>query len=310
MVKLRNKAARAQKKKKANNPKTINATRLDDLDPAAIAAAKMLLDPCGAELVPSVYPGELGYMARFNSVFTVGGVTGQTCGAVILKPGNNVVSNTSSNVTSASYTIGYADTQAPGAAFLNTNATKVRATGACLQLMPNGAPSNATGLIHYGIVPASSVAEGVSTTFDNLIGLTTHRVNISQALMQPLEVKWSPGTFDDRYSPVAGITSDDDTDRNVILVVFSGMGNAVGCNVRATCIYEWAPTNTIGIPFDSTTTKPSRCDIGCVLRNIRRKDSNWWWSLGLKGLDFTKSAAIGYYTGGPMGAAVAAARYF
>lgn len=287
----------------------MNAVKVDDLDSAGVKAAQMLLDPCGAELVPSVYPGDMGYMARFNATFSAGTTVGQTCSAIIFKPGNNVVANTSGSTTSDGYTIGFADTQAPGAVFLNTNATKCRAVGACVQVFPNGAPSNATGVVNYGIVPASAVANGIVTNFDQLIALTTHRVSIAQALMNPLEIKWVPGTFDDRYSPTVGITSDDDTDRNVILVVISGMGNALGVNLRLTAIYEWAPGSTIGVPFDATVVKPSRCDIGCVIRNLRRKDANWWWRLGLSGLQFSKSAAMGYFTGGPVGAVSAAARY-
>lgn len=307
MAKLRNKPVRAQKKKK--QPKMMNAVKVDDLDSAGVKAAHMLLDPCGAELVPSVYPGDMGYMARFNSTFNAGTAAGQAVSAVIFKPGNNVISNTSGNTSAATYTIGYADTQAPGASFLNSNASKCRAVGACLQIMPNSAPNNATGQITYGIVPASAVADGIITDFDKLIAMCTHRVSISQAVMNPLEVKWVPGTFDDRYSPVAGITSDDDTDRNVILVVCNGFPASTGISFRATCIYEWAPGNAVGVPFDATAVKSSRCDIGCVVRNLRRKDANWWWRLGLRGLEFSKTAAIGYYTGGPIGAVSAAAKY-
>lgn len=309
---------RKKNKSKQNAPKAqpkqtrFNPTKLvagdDRLDQAAIGAAKMLMNPCGAELVPSVYPGDMGYMARFNSRFTAANIAGETCNAVVFKPGNNVMANFSNAASSTTVTLGFADTQAPGAAFLNSNATKVRATGACIEVQPISAPNAATGVIYFGIVPASSCAAGLIRSCDQLAQLCTHQVTVSQALMQPLEIRWVPGTFDDRYSPVQGITSDDDTDRNVLLVVTIGMPAATGLNFRATAIYEWAPEANVGVPYDATTVKPSKCDIGCTIRNLRRKDANWWWQLGSKAAG-VGATALGYYVGGPIGAATALAKY-
>jgi len=281
----------------------------DALDAPAVAAAKMFLNPCGSELGPSVYPGDQGYMARFNSRFSGAFGAGETCNVTVFKPGNNLTYNVSTATGATPIVVAYVDTQAPGATFLNTNATKVRSTGACLIVQPIAAPNTATGVIYYGNVPASAVANGLNTTPDSLVNLCTQQVNVSQALMQPLEIKWSPGTFDDRYSPTTGITGDDDSDRNVILVITTGLVAATGLNYRCTSIYEWAPVAGIGIPFDSTGVAPSKCNIQCILRNLKRKDANWWWSLGEKALNIGKKGVLGYYSGGPVGAAMALATY-
>lgn len=278
-----------------------NTVAEDSLDDAALQTMKMYQDPCGASLVPTVYPGDRGYVNRFTSSFNGGTGTGETASIVIFKPGVNVMYNGAGATGATAVTVNFADTQAPGAAFLNANATKCRCTGACLQVRPNAAPTDGTGQIYFGVIPASSVLEASTPNANELISLLSNTVTVSQALMEPLEVKWSPGAFDDRYCPTTGVTGDDDSDRNVIVIVSVGLKAASGLNFRATGIYEWAPSRTIAT-IDSTAISPSRCDFGCILRNLKRKDPEWWWQLGIKALRNTAGVVQGYYTGGPMGA--------
>lgn len=289
--------------------KSMNGTAIEDtLDEHAVRAAHMLYDPCGADLAPTVYPGDRGYVSRFSSVFSGAFAAGETVNITVFKVGNNVMWNGSAATSATNIAVGFADTQAPGAGFLNASASKCRAAGACILVRPNASPSTATGTIYYGVVPANAVLNATSVNADSLIPLLTQSVSCSQALMQPLEVKWSPGAFDDRYSPVSGIIGDDDTDRNVIVIVTIGMPATTGLSFRATAIYEWTPAVN-SITVDSTSVAPSKCDFSCVLRNLKRKDPDWWWGLGKKTLRFAKTAVAGYYTGGPIGAATAMAKY-
>lgn len=273
----------------------------DTLDEAGMNALKMYSDPCGSTLAPSVYPGDRGYVNRFTSSFNGGTATGEVVSIVVFKPGVNVMYNGAAATGATAVTINFADTQAPGAAFLNANATKLRCVGACLQVRPNASPTDGTGQIYFGVVPASVVAEASTPNANELISLLSNTVTVSQALMEPLEVKWSPGAFDDRYCPSTGVTSDDDTDRNVIVIVSVGLKAATGLNYRATGIYEWAPAKSIAA-IDSTAVSPSRCSFSCVLRNLKRKDPEWWWQLGIKALKGSAGVVQGYYTGGPLGA--------
>lgn len=297
MARARSKKVRISKRR-LRKP-TVEA---DDLDEHAVKAANMLYDPCNADLVPSVYPGDRGYVNRLTSFFTSATAATETNSIVIFKPGNNVAFNISPAATNTAVTPGFADTQAPGAAFLNSNASKTRCLGACLVVRPQVSPNNATGMIYFGVIPASAVPEGTAFNAGQLITQLNQSVSVAQALLNPLEIKWSPGTFDDRYSPVAGITSDDDTDRNVIVVVTTGMVAATGLSFRCTGIYEWSPQNNVGTTADATSQKPSRCDISCVLRNLKRKDSEWWFQLGQKTLKGAFSVAKGYTIAGVPGA--------
>lgn len=290
-------------------PRKASVANSDALDLPAKKAAMMLYNPCGSELVQSVYPGDSGYVNRGSVSYFNGNGVNETAFCMIQKFGNNVAYSVGTATDTTNFTIAFADTQAPLAGFLNSVASKARCLGGCMVVRPGSAPNNATGLIRWGIVPASTVAEGTITNVLQLSRMLSNSCVASQALMQPLEIKWSPGTFDDRYSPTTSIVSDDDTDRNVLIVIGSGFpltgaagtaGTGVICTV--TGIYEWTPSTAGNTTIDSTTVKPSRCDIGCVLRNLKRKDINWWWSLGRKSLKFAESAALGYYSGGVLGA--------
>lgn len=297
-------------KRPVRKPKMKKRAPEDSLDEHAVKAAHMYYDPCGSDLAPSVYPGDRGYVNRWTSALTAGGVTGETCCIQIFKPGVNVTAGSGNAVPTADISVGYTDVNAPGAAFLNTNASKVRCLGACIQVRPNVAPNTCTGQIYFGVLPASSIPDGATaTTYNGIFASLSQSVSASQALMQPLEVKWSPGAFDDRYCPVTGITSDDDTDRNIIVVLGIGLPPGTGLHMKLTAIYEWIPARSVFTTIDSTSINPSKCDFNCVLRNLKRKDTEWWFSLGKKVLRGAKDATMGYYTGGVVGLTSAMAKF-
>ncbi|QKI28956.1 hypothetical protein 2 [Ginkgo biloba narna-like virus] len=263
--------------------------------------AVMLSDPCGADLHPTVYSGDRGYINRFTSNTVVGVGASETTFAYLVKPGNQCIHASAAAASFSSTTLAYAVGSFPGNTFLNTNSSKARAAGFCVTVRPIAAPSVATGTLHFGIVNAASLANGVSLTFDQIIQMCTESVSVSQALMAPLEVKWSPGGFDDRYNSY-GIITDDDSDRNVLVIVGTGLNAALGCQMKLTAITEWCPRGTVGIVNDSTQVKPSVCDKDCVLRALKAKDHKWWWSLGTKAWKVGKNVAQGYYSGGAIGA--------
>lgn len=262
----------------------------DDLDVHAVGAAHMLYDPCGADLVPSVYPGDKGYINRFVTNFTAATIAGETTFYSMFKAGVNVnTAGSAANATTNFPGLGFADTQAPGAAFLNTTASKLRCLGACYQVRVNAAPNNCTGMLYYGVVPASTFVNGTVLNFNEIAPFLTQSVSCSQVAMQPLEIKWVPGLFDEKYCDSFGIVSDDDSDRNMIVIAGTGLPAATGVNIKSTGIYEWTPSTSTRITIDSTGVNPSRCTLSCVLRNLKRKDADWWWALGKKTLTDRKS---------------------
>nr|UJQ92672.1 MAG: hypothetical protein [Narnaviridae sp.] len=278
----------------------------DSLDGYAAMHAHMLADPCGADLGPTVYTGDPGYINRFNKARTLGTNPGQTTTLQIYKPGNGLVYYNELAASNSTFTVAYGNDY-PGSAFYVANASKVRCGAFCVTISPIASPNNATGRVYFGVVPASSIKTG-TINCDDLIRLQVESVAISQIGVQPLEIKWSPGGFDDRYSPVP-VGPDDDSDRNVLLIVTTGLPAASGIFVRETAITEWTPTSGLGVVIDSTAAKASRCDKDCVLRALKRTDANWWWSLGKKTFRITKGAIVGYAAGGIPGAVIAAGKF-
>lgn len=300
----------AAKKAAASKSKTqgIKVLKSQGLDSVGYSHARMLFDPCGAPLEESAYPGDRGYVNRFQTTAQYGTGAGATCWVVVIKPGNICSTNFDTALASTPITLAFSKAAYPGAPFLTTNATKARAVSACIAVCPNATPNNCTGTIYFGIVNAQAVANGGTTTPQALIDLCSERVSAAQALMNPLEVKWSPGGFDDRYSPNSGI-ADDDSDRNCIVVVGTGFPAASGVSYRMVSIVEWAPYASLGITNDATTVGRSRNNITDVARALKQKDSNWWWSLGKKVFGVAKGAVAGYYSGGAIGALGGAVKF-
>lgn len=308
MAKSRNKIV-GKTKRKVTVKKTLFAAG-DSLDQHAIAAAHMFADPCGAALAPSVYPGERGYVNRFV-LNTVTGVTaGSTACNWIIKPGNAVSWPNDQPNSSAAVAVGFGNTVA-GNSFLVANSSKQRCVGYCVDVRPNAAPNNATGTIHFGIGAASAFTNGTAMSVDQIIAMCSESVSCSQAVVAPLSIKWSPGSLDDRYSPTwsLGFSGDDDSDRNVLIFAATGFPVATGFQIRFTALYEWVPKIGLGVMTDATTPKPSRCDKECVLRNLKRKDPEWWYSIGKKSINIAKQVTTGYLTGGAIGAMGAVAKF-
>lgn len=298
-------------KKQQPRPRQRGTRRLrstDDVDGPGLAHAAMLADPCGSNLVPTVYPGDRGYVNRFIANSNVAVSAGDTATVLVWKPGNQVVHFSAGPLSNTATTIAFGSANYPGASFYTTNAAKIRAAAFCVNVRPSAAPNTCTGTIYFGIVNAAAVPNGLSTSADALIPLLNESVSCSQALMAPLEVKWSPGSFDDRYNS-RGVISDDDSDRNLLVIVAVGLPAASGLQIRTTSISEWSPVANLGVTNDATSVKPSKCDKDCILRHLKAKDQKWWWSLGSKALKFGKAVGSGYYTGGVVGAMGAAVRF-
>jgi hypothetical protein len=306
----KNNNTRKPGQKRVKTKKTVGRSNAgDDLDLHAKLHALMLYDPCSADLSESVYPGDRGYVNRFTFNQSFGIAPTDTIWAMIIKPGNQVQHASAAAVSTANTTISYSTFGFPGLSFLATNASKSRAIAHCVTIVPNSAPNTATGNIHYGVVNAAAVANGKTVSFDTLISYCTERVSCSQALMAPIEVKWSPGGFDDRYNQFSATlpaTADDDSDRNALIIVMTGYAAGTGAAVKSTSIQEWSPNLSLGVVCDATSVRKSRCDIQCVLRNLKRKDVNWWWKLGTGVAGGAVDTLNAYYSGGPSSALRAA----
>jgi hypothetical protein len=271
------------------------------IDSYAANHANMLMDPCNSILEESVYNGDRGFVNRFQAQASYGTTASTTAWWAIYKPGNQCSTNADVATATTASTLSFQPAAYPGETFMTPNASKQRAVACCITVRPNSAPNNATGTIFFGVVSASAVLNGASVTAAQLINLCSDSVSASQALMAPLEVRWSPGGLDERYN-TTGTVSDDDTDRNALIVVGTGFPAASGVNYRVVSITEWTPIRTFGVVQDATATKRSRSNITDVVRVLKERDPSWWWSIGKKATNIVGKVAGGYFSGGAIGA--------
>jgi hypothetical protein len=252
-----------KKSKKVSPSKTIAIKRpVDALDAYGAMHARLLNDPCGADLCETVYGGDRGYINRFVTNTVLGTGATDTSFVIAIKFGQSsayYASGAGNFGASAVFGNGV-----PGAAYLAANSNKVRCAAGCVTIRPNSAPNTSTGSIYYGIVPCSAFPSGANRTVGALAELVSGAsIHAAAAIMEPFEVKWSPGGFDTRYAPLFS-TADDDSDRNMLLVVGVGLPAGTGITLRTTAVWEWSPIPGGGVAIDATQTTPSSCDIQCA----------------------------------------------
>lgn len=292
----------ATRKAAARKIKSSSKSVGDDLDSYGVASMKMFDDPCGATLSETIYEGDMGYVNRFVSNFTLGVGATDTAAGLVIRPGVGVAATATAASSGSIMTFNYGDTVMPGAGYLNSVSTKFRCAGFCAIVTPIASPNNSTGTISVGNIPQSSIPQSSSFSADTVNLNLNEKLSSSQALIAPFQVKWQPGLFDDKYCGSVAVLSDDDTDRNALCIIMTGFPAGSGVNVRLVGIYEWTPIATTGIVIDSTAIKRSRCNLACVLRNLKRKSPTWWFELG-------RAAVGGYIQNGVMGAAAKSIKF-
>lgn len=267
------------------------------LDQNAIAAAKMLEDPCNAQIGPACYRGDQGYRNRFVLNGTYGAGAGQTALALVFVPGDNqfyFIATVGSAAVSA-WTL----VPGPGASYLAANATGVRSLGACLSATPVAANLATSGQVYTSIVPKSAISLAASNTVDQVLQLCNKYGKVS--IDTPMECKWMPASSDEDYvTPGAG--NGDAQDTNCILMAFVGLPAATGIVARFTNIVEWKPLPNLGITTESFLGNPSRNTIEHVKTHLIKRNPGWWTNVG----SMAYSVLRGYATGGTIGAVGAA----
>lgn len=274
------------------------ASAMSGLDAHAAKAATMLMDPCNAAISAACYRGDQGYKTRFVSNATFGGGAGITCVGVAFSPVQNIYWTI--EVAGTATATAWSNRSGPGVPFLTANASAVRSLGACLSVTPVSANLAVAGQVYTTICPRSAINTASTATPDGLLSLCNKYGKIP--IDQPIETKWLPAGSDEDYT-VPGVDGDN-SDSNIILMVFVGLPAASGVVVRTTNIVEWKPLASLGIVSESYKGNPSVNTIEHVKQALDKKDPNWWSNVGKTAF----SVIRGYTTGGMVGAAGAAMR--
>lgn len=268
-----------QKKQKQARKQGFKSTR--GLRPEVRKYLTLINDPCNADYdLDAGYAGEEGTITRFVSDGTINTTAGHTSGFVLYHPGSGAVTAvsgadpaTTTVVTLATYALA-GPIPAPGLAFLVGTSAKQRAYAACITAFAAAvAPVNMTGEIAVGNL---SIGTTLTTLSPNLLfSMLQHKSALGK---QVVDVKWFPGTMDDRYLPWNDNTQLDVSDSNVICIAYRGYPAAAALSVRLTSVLEWTAKSGTGLNV-SNTTRPTLPHNNAVA-HLHKRVPRWLTSIG------------------------------
>lgn len=245
----------------------------------AAAFARMLDDPCNAEMHTGVYPGEIGAVQRAVADFSTAGGAGNTCGYVMYWPSVNAAdqgSTTAGNVIiSHNWTV--AAPFSPGHSLFQAVASKSRCLGACLQLSPASLSlTNIVGEVTVGCVSSDMIPVGAGAlTIDQLFNTLSLKSVLQR---KPVEVKFTPGTFDNRYNSYGVAATADTSDTNVLVIAWRGIPAGTAFSARITALVEYTAKSTSSIAASAAATSGGLNHLA-VTTALHKHKPSWFHNL-------------------------------
>lgn len=218
-------------------------------DAAFIGHMRMVMDPCAAPAVGTVYSGASGVVTRHVSTGLLAGGASDQALSIVYAPSVYRICIANTLTGGVSYTPGYTTSGVPGYAFLNSVSRQSRVIGACLEIHWNGTELNRGGSIAYGVMQLSQYPGGSATTVDQLYGLLPHKTRVTPGSLQ---IRWNPAEEDESYDRCdAAVDVANNLDRNGLFFAYQGPpGGAFGYTL--TTLYEWVPALGQGQPAPPT----------------------------------------------------------
>jgi hypothetical protein len=270
-------------KVKARRTKAM-VTKATGLDPHAVAWRNLLMDPCGANIVPSCYGGQgTGTYMRVRTLsYTLGG--SDTAGVFCFQLGSNSAwlfgTSTGSNVTFSSRVDIF------GGQLAGTE-QHMRCIAGCVKVRYLGAESARSGQVGLLVSPpqyAPSTAVGASVqTVMSSFGQVTRTGEVAH------EVKFVPGPGDEEFDTPAYRAH-----KSVISVAFSNVPPG-SLQLEVIGVYELESTNSGTAGQSSVLASvpaPSNNTLNQVLRTLGPASR---WAYSNVGVPVIKAAA-GYVT--------------
>lgn len=282
------------KKMQVVMPRQIRAS----LDAQAMAWARILNDPCSAPLAHPCYAGsDGGILVRCESIIDIGTGGTDTSGAFFWSPGGlglvstfatglaqGVAVNSTTNMTSVSMTAALQ----PGYAYLSQNAASFRAVAACMQITYLGSESNRSGVVSYG------GANGTTFNTTDVISagsLSTVLEKFERTPVGTIEVKWRPSAFDQTFKDTtATLTVAELAKYSSVGMVYSGLQAAAGIRLRMVCVYEYQPSNALGVVSASSSRNTSSNSLDHVI-NYLDASGDWMYKAAGSAGRFLRGAA-------------------
>jgi len=282
----------------------------------------LLVDPCNAGINVSMYPGQgSNQFARFEANGGLPGNPASVYQVVAYHPvfGCWVFSETvplaTPNVATGFVSYGGATA---GQSFFSTVVGSVRATAGCIELMYQGTELNRSGIVYAGIVDGGTIWQnidgaagggGVSTTFQNYVGMLTHSERTPRDKMG---LNFVPSAGDETFVSPFGYTA---ANINLLSVNFSKVKFMVlamtlpglatnAISIKTLAVIEFNYKASAGVA--ANTGAPSDGGYTRVLRALYDKDPSWYVNTFRKIGRAIMAGTTGYVTGGIAGAIVGA----
>lgn len=251
----------AKRKTKAQRKRRSVAAPLGrglSLSTAGARYARLLADPCTAELVNGPFGDGLGGMvARFEKEYVINSSATDTAAFISFEPSSCVVRIANAPLTDDTTTITAVNLLTgswPGYDFLSVNASHFRPLAACMQLYWPGSELNRQGICSLGRQPAE---------YFNDANLTVSRLRaqanyIRRTPADCFEIIWRPTEADlagreTSTNPAVG------NGTTALVGTATGIPPSTGIRVRVVVVYEWMPDPASG--FKNTvvvTPQPHR----------------------------------------------------
>lgn len=276
------KMAKSKKNAKNNNRRTRRRNRGGvprGVDSPAASFARMLDDPCNADVKTGVYPGEIGAVQRAVADFSTAGGAGNTCGYVMYWPSVNAADqgSTTAGTVILSHNWTVASPFSPGHSLFQAVASKTRCLGACLQLSPASLSlTNIVGEVTVGCVSADMIPVGAGALTVDQIFNTLSLKSVLQR--KPVEVKFTPGTFDNRYNSYGTAATADTSDTNMLVIAWRGIPAGTAFSARITALLEYTAKSTSSIAASAAATSGGLNHLA-VTTALHKHKPSWFHNL-------------------------------
>lgn len=275
---------RAQRKRAQPNPRTrsLVASYEEKL-------LRMIVDPCGSELVPGLGLPTNGICQRFTRFIRPVGTTEDNFAFVVSPNNQSPASGIDLKLSTGTGAASNFGSGNPGEAFLEANAEAVATLGYCIEVLYTGKLVDRKGYIGVCQAPWASLND-IQAATTPLTDLLTYCQNVSPVTSHSVELKYSP-TMQNFQQNAFTLESGQNSNLNGLMVVVVGV-NPADFIVKFTHAVEYIPKNINGIPAPrATKTIP----VGTGERVVSALDrmGHWWHNLG-------DAAGAAYRLGGSM----------
>ena len=284
LITLATRKGRVQKRKRLNRKR--NGRKLPVASNALVAKhthhALSLANPSQSMIPSGVYDGEQGIINRFTQDLTLIGGSTVTCLGLLFHPNTGYAQAFSSSDSTVTITAALAATSGitPGFAHLNGVARKQRGIASSLRFsLPSVTFNTISGEVACGVISSDLLTIGSATfTGDQLFQYAAARAPVTRGVQ---EVKWYPGSFDNRYATWStssfAATGADPSDTNLVYVVYRGIPVLTSSSVKVDWVCEWVPR--FGSGFTPTYNTKSGIDHMKTVEHLHAHKPGWFHNL-------------------------------